>query len=124
MHILIADDHKVVRDTVRSLVKKEQPHWEVSEAADGHEAVEIFRQTTPDVSVLDIVMHPVGGVTAAYEIRRVNPTSKIIFISSHYTMEQAAVLARLLGAGAFIPKAEMNKLLIPTIERVLNDEPA
>ena len=41
LHILIADDHKVVRDTLRSLLKEQRPLWEVSEAADGHEAVEV-----------------------------------------------------------------------------------
>jgi len=121
MRILIADDHKIVRDTLRSLLKKQQPHWEVSEALDGREAVEVFRRTTIDVAVLDIVMDPMGGVAAAYEIKRINPAAKIIFISSHYTVEQASVLSRMLGSGAFVPKSEFGSLLIPTIKRILTE---
>ncbi len=120
MHILIADDHKLVRENLRSVLREQQPCWEVSEASNGQEAVELFRRTSPDVAVLDIVMEPVGGVAAAYEIQRINPTSKIIFISNHYNIRQASVVTRLLGAGAFVPKSEAVKSLIPTIKRLLN----
>jgi DNA-binding NarL/FixJ family response regulator len=122
VHVLIADDHKFVRDNLRSLLEEQQPFWEFSEASNGQEAVEIFRKTTPDVAVLDIVMQPMGGVAAAYEIRRIDPAAKIIFISSHYTMGDASVITRLLGAGAFVQKAETGKLLVPTIKRLLNEE--
>jgi DNA-binding NarL/FixJ family response regulator len=56
MHILIADDQQFVRTTLHSLLKNQHPHWEVSEASDGQEAVEVYRKSTPDVAVLDIVM--------------------------------------------------------------------
>jgi DNA-binding NarL/FixJ family response regulator len=102
VHILIADDHKFVRENLRSVLREQQPCWEVSEASNGQEAVELFRRTSPDVAVLDIVMEPVGGVAAAYEIQRINPTSKIIFISNHYNIRQASVVTGLLGAGAFV----------------------
>ena len=121
LHILIADDHKVVREALRSLLKEQQPLWEVSEAADGHEAVELFRKVIPDVAVLDIVMDPMGGVAAAYEIKRINPAAKIIFISSHYTTGQASVISRLLGAGAFVQKEHPATALVATIQRVLQE---
>ena len=122
MHILIADDHKGVRENLRALLAEEQPSWELSEARNGKEAVEIFRQKAPDVAVLDIVMDPMGGVAAAYEIRQIDPNAKIIFISSHYAPADASFIARLLGAGAFVSKPEAGKLLVPTIKRVLNEE--
>jgi CheY-like chemotaxis protein len=84
VHILIADDHKAVRDNLRSFLNEQQPYWEVSEASNWQEAIDLFRKTTPDVAVLDIVMMPVGGVAAAYEIRRINPDAKVVFISGHY----------------------------------------
>ena len=123
VRILIADDHKSVRDNLRSLLKHHQPLWEVSEASDGQEAVELFRKTIPDVAVLDIVMDPVGGIAAAYEIQRINPASKIIFISNHYNVREASVVTRLLGAGAFVSKSELVKSLITTIKRLLNADP-
>lgn len=122
VHILLADDHKPVRDNLRSLISQHQPYWEVSEAANGQEAIEQFRRVRPDVVVLDIVMMPVGGVAAAHEIRRINPEAKIIFISGHYAPGEAAVVTRLLGAGAFVPKVDAVKSLIPTIKRLLSEE--
>lgn len=122
VHILIADDHKAVRDNLRSMMKEQQPHWELSEASNGQEAIEIFRKTTPDVAVLDIVMEPMGGVAAAYEMRRIDPAAKIVFISNHYTIAEASVVTRLLGAGAFVQKSEAVKSLIPAIKRLLSEQ--
>jgi hypothetical protein len=61
-----------------------------------------------------------SGIAAAYEIQRINPTSKIIFISNHYKIRQASVGTRLLGAGAFVPKTEAVRLLIPTIKQLMD----
>ncbi len=122
MHVLIADDHKGVRDNLKSFLKGQQPFWEVSLASNGQEAIELFQKTTPDVAVLDIVMEPVGGIAAAYEMNRLNPSAKIIFISSHYNVGEASVVTRLLGAGAFVPKSQAVNSLIPTIKRLLNPE--
>ena len=120
MHILIADDHKAVRDNLRSLLKEQQPYWELSEAANGKEAIELFSKVAPDVAVLDIVMEPIGGIAAAYEIQRTHPATKIIFMSNHYNVREASVVTRLLGAGAFVPKTEAVKLLVPTIKKLLD----
>jgi DNA-binding NtrC family response regulator len=63
-----------------------------------------------------------SGIEAAYEMRRVLPDIKIILMSSHYTVEEAAVLARLFGDGNFIAKSEMGKDLVPAIARLLPGE--
>jgi two-component system response regulator NreC len=120
VHILIADDHKAVRDNLRSLLEEQQPYWELSEAANGKEAIELFSKVAPDVAVLDIVMEPIGGIAAAYEIQRTHPATKIIFMSNHYNIREASVVTRLLGAGAFVPKTEAVKLLVPTIKKLLD----
>lgn len=119
VRVLIADDHKFVRDNLRALVAQQQPGWEVSEASNGREAVELFRKTRPDVAVLDIVMEPIGGVAAAFDIRQIDPTAKIVFISSHYSVGEASKVTNLLGAGAFVAKSEAVKLLVPTIRSIL-----
>jgi len=122
VRVLIADDHKAVRDNLRAVLNKQQPQWEISEASDGQEAIDIFRKAPPDVAVLDIVMTPVGGVAAAYEMRRIDPKVKIILISGFYAPGDASALTRLLGAGAFLPKSDAIMQLVPTIERVLSEE--
>jgi DNA-binding NarL/FixJ family response regulator len=121
VRVLIADDHKIVRDSIRAFLSQQRPLWEISEASDGREAVEQFRNNDVDVAVLDIVMEPMGGVAAAYEIRRIRPDAKIVFISNHYAPGEASTITRLLGAGAFVPKSEAVKALIPTITKLLNE---
>jgi CheY-like chemotaxis protein len=116
--ILIADDEKLVRSTLRSLLT-EKPNWNVYEAADGQAAVDESKRLRPDLAILDIVMPVMSGIEAAYELRRLLPDIKIILMSSHYTVEEAAVLARLFGDGNFIAKSEMGKDLVPAITRLL-----
>jgi len=119
--ILVADDQKFVRQTLRSLLTQ-QPHWRVYEAENGKVALERVRQEKPQVAVLDIVMPEMNGIEAAYEIRQLAPETKIILISSHYTPGEAAHLARLFGDGNFIPKSEAGKELVGAISRLLPDE--
>ena len=116
--ILVVDDQQYVRQTLRSLLQQ-QSHWEIYEAGHGKAAVERAREINPDVVVMDIVMSKMSGIAAAYELRRVAPRAKVILISSHYTEEEAAHLARLFGDGDFIPKSEAGKQLIPAISRML-----
>ncbi len=122
VHVLIADDHKAVRDNLRSVLNEQQPQWKISEASDGQEAVDVFRNAAPDVAVLDIVMMPMGGVAAAYEMRRIDPKVKIILISGHYAPGDASIIVRLLGAGAFVPKSDAVRQLVPAIQRILSEE--
>lgn len=116
--ILIADDHELVRRNLRTLLAP-QRDWKVFEAADGKAAIDQIREVKPDVAILDIVMPVMSGIEAAYETRRLAPETKIILMSSHYTTEEAAVLARLFGDGNFIAKSEVGTDLVPAINRVL-----
>jgi DNA-binding NarL/FixJ family response regulator len=118
-HILIVDDHEFVREALRNLIKIDEPAWQLSEATDGKEAVEIFRKTEPEVVVLDIVMQEMNGVAAAYEIRKIAPEAKFVFISNHYAGAEASMFACALHAAAFVQKAEASRALIPTIKRLL-----
>jgi DNA-binding NarL/FixJ family response regulator len=119
--ILIADDHELVRRSLRSLLAS-QRHWKIYEAADGKAAVDETQRLKPDVAILDIVMPVMSGIEAAYEMRRLAPKTKIILMSSHYTPEEAASLARLFGDGNFVAKSEIGTGLVPAINRVLPEE--
>jgi DNA-binding NarL/FixJ family response regulator len=119
--ILIADDHELVRRSLRSLLGR-QPEWKVYEAADGKAAIDETRRVRPDVAILDIVMPVMSGIEAAYEMRRLAPDTKIILMSSHYTREEAAVLARIFGDGNFVTKSELGTDLVAAINRILSAE--
>ena len=114
----MVDDQRIVRYTLRSLLVQ-QPHWKVYEAASGKAALESVREIEPDVVVMDIMMPKMSGVEATYELRRLAPKTKIVLISSYYTPEEAAHLARLFGDGNFIEKSAVGKDLVPAISRIL-----
>ena len=116
--ILVVDDQALVRRTLRSLLGQ-QSHWQVYEAHDGLAALERAREIRPDVVVMDIVMPNMSGIAAVYELRRIVPQAKVVLISSHYTEEEAAHLARLFGDGNFIEKSQTGTKLVSAISRIL-----
>ena len=95
--------------------------WEIcGEARDGAEAIAKVRELSPDVVILDLTMPVMGGFDTAKQIRRLAPTTRIIFFSIHET----PTTARLVGADAFVSKASAAQELPRTIIQVLGrDEP-
>ena len=81
-----------------------------------------YGEIRPHVALLDLVMPEMNGVELAVEIRQLENAPKIVLMSSHFTPEEAAVLARLFGDGNFVPKSEAGISLIPTINRLLPEE--
>ena len=119
--ILIVDDHGGVRQTLRALLEWE-PKWRIYDVESGALALDFIRRIHPHVALLDMVMPEMNGIELAIEIRKLDDAPKIVLMSSHYTPDEAAVLARLFGDGNFLPKSEAGKALIPTINRLLPEE--
>ncbi len=95
--ILIAEDHAIVREGLRSLIEK-QPDMEiVCEAEDGRTAVEGVREFLPDVVIMDITMPNLNGVEATRQIVSEFPQIKVIALSIH---SNRRFVADMLGAGA------------------------
>ena len=90
--------------------------WEVcGEATDGRQAIEKVIQLTPDAVLLDLSMPVMNGFEVAAEIRRLVPSTKIIFFSMH----DVPATAHQVGGDAFVKKADAAKDLVVTLERVL-----
>jgi DNA-binding NarL/FixJ family response regulator len=116
--ILIVDDQALVRRTIRSMLA-DKTGWQLREAENGKVALGVAKKNPPDVVVLDLVMPIMGGFATAYEIGKIAPQTKIVFISSHYTPGQTVGLERLFCAARFVQKSEIGKELIPAIKNLL-----
>ncbi|HEU19817.1 MAG TPA: response regulator transcription factor [Deltaproteobacteria bacterium] len=81
--IILADDHKIVRDGLRTLIQREPDMDFIAEAEDGKSVVELVQQLLPDLVIMDIVMPNMNGVDATREIIRKHPAVKVIALSMH-----------------------------------------
>lgn len=91
IRVLVADDHAVVREGIRSVLQGEAGFTLVGEAATAAEAVRLVGDLHPDVAVLDVTMPGGSGLEAAARIRRESPATRILILSMHdnpeYTKE-------------------------------------
>ena len=97
VHILIADDHGIVRKGLRLQLEQNSDFQVVGEAADGRDAVRMAEELKPDVVVMDIAMPNLNGIQAAAQIVKRNPRIGIIVLSMH---SDESYLIRALAAGA------------------------
>jgi DNA-binding NarL/FixJ family response regulator len=122
LEILIADDHELIREGLKTRLEK-QPGWKVcGEAVNGRHAVEMARELKPNVVVLDISMPELNGIEAARQIRKLCPESEVLIL----TMQESEGLVRdVLQAGArgFILKTDTTRLLINAIEALAQHKP-
>jgi DNA-binding NarL/FixJ family response regulator len=103
IHVLLADDHPMVRQSLRAVLEG-QGFQIVGEAANGHEAVKIAEQVRPDVAVLDVSMPGLNGLDAADQIRKVSPRTKNVLITM-YEDERFILRAVHLGVQGFLLKS-------------------
>lgn len=117
--VLLVDDIQRIRGGLRSLLASESLEI-CGEAADGEEAIEKVRNLHPDVVILDIFMPVMNGIEAAREIRRIAPSTKIVFFTIE-DVPQARTIARSLGADGFVPKVASRNELIAIIKSLFED---
>jgi DNA-binding NarL/FixJ family response regulator len=109
------DDHATARIAIRQLL--EWGGFEVcGEALDGKHAIEKVIELKPEIVLLDINMPVMNGITTASEIRRISPSTKIVFLTIHDGPGFVAG-TRPLAAG-FVPKSAAGTELIPILNRL------
>jgi two-component system response regulator NreC len=101
--VLIADDHTLVRQGIRSLLALAADIEIVGEAADGREAVEKVRQLGPDVVLMDLAMPNMGGLEATRRIRREFPATKVLAVTQYDDSEYVIPVME-AGARGFVTK--------------------
>lgn len=88
--VLLADDHKITRQGLRSMIEKESDLEVVGEAEDGREAVELVKETSPDVVVMDISMPDLNGIEATRLILDEASNTHVLALSMHADRRFAA----------------------------------
>lgn len=117
IRILIAEDHLIARVGVSTIVNMQPDMTVVAEAANGQQAVELFRKHLPDVTLLDLRMPVMSGVEAAVAIRREHPEARLIALTTYGGDED---IRRALQAGvqAYLTKDVLHDELLKAIRAV------
>jgi NarL family two-component system response regulator LiaR len=116
--ILIADDHNVVRMGLGALLSKDKYNLEIiGEASDGEEAVQKALQLKPDVILMDLSMPRMDGIQAILEIKKNQPSARILVLTSYSDDLQVAEAMR-AGAYGYLLKDTSPDELVQTIRTV------
>lgn len=111
INILLADDHKILRDGLRNLLEKHANMKVIGEATNGREAIKKCKLLKPDVVVMDIAMEGLNGVEATKQIISYNPDIKVIALSMH---SNKRFIINMFKAGAFgylLKDSDSNELI-------------
>jgi two-component system, NarL family, response regulator NreC len=117
LRILLADDHKIVRDGLRLLIDGQRDMRVVGEAGNGQEALQQARDLKPDVVVMDLSMPKLNGLQATEQLKAEQPAVKVVALTVH---EDASYLMQLCKAGAvgYVLKRSAGDDLIQAIRTV------
>lgn len=122
MRILLAEDHKVVREGTRRLLES-QPDFEVvGEASDGIEAVELARKLKPEIIIMDVSMPRLNGIEATRQIKAIYPNIAILPLTGYDDDEYVFALLE-AGAAGYLLKDSSGEELIEAIRQVMTGEP-
>ena len=123
INVLIADDHAVVREGLRTLINTEPGMNVAGEASDGREAVLKARELEPDVILLDMVMPQQDGLSAITEIKKEQPEAKILVLTS-FADDDKLFPAIKAGALGYLLKNASPQRLLRAIRDVYHGEPS
>jgi len=121
IRVLIADDHALVRAGIRALVERIDGVVVVGEAGKGSEALELVRQLSPDLILLDITMPDGNGFEVLDQVSKLYPEIRVIVLTVHEAGEYALRAVR-EGAAGYLPKSAASIELEQAIQTVIRGE--
>jgi DNA-binding NarL/FixJ family response regulator len=122
LHVLVADDHGIVRSGLKMLIERQDGMRVVAEAEDGVAAVEAALREQPDVAVLDVSMPRMTGVQAAREIKARCPDTSVVLLSMH-DEERYMFDGFKAGASGYVLKRAADEDLIEAVRCVASGRP-
>ena len=120
--VLLAEDHGIVREGLRSLLQLSGEFEVVGEAGNGRQAVEMARKLHPTVVVMDIAMPMLNGFEATRQILLAAPDTKVLVLSAHSDDEYVAHMAA-VGAAGYLVKQNSGQVLVHAIKEIASGRP-
>lgn len=117
IRVMLADDHKIVREGLRRIIEESGDIRVVAEAGDGREALRLIREAKPDAAVIDISMPGLDGLEIIGRIRDEHPGLPVLILTMH---EEEQYVVRAIGAGAmgYVTKRSASEELVEAIRKV------
>jgi DNA-binding NarL/FixJ family response regulator len=116
-NVLLVDDHKIMRDGIRAILRHNEEFVIIGEAENGSEAVQLCRRKKPEIVLMDIGLPGLNGIEATQEILRHVPETRVIILSM-YDDEHSVVSAIRSGARAFVLKRASDNDLVDALRTV------
>ncbi len=115
--LVLADDHVLVRQGIKTLIEKAADLKVIGEASDGLELLGLLKELSPNMVILDVTMPNLRGIEAAKEIKKLYPEIKILILSMHKDKD---FLDQALSSGVdgYLVKEDAAKELFSAIERI------
>ncbi len=117
IRVLIVDDHRVVRDGLKSVLELQTDIEVVGQAENGKEALQKVAELGPDIVVMDIVMPEMNGLEATKQIYKKYPKTRVVMLSQ-YDDDANILAAEQLGAYGFIPKRAASSQVVNAIRAI------
>ena len=119
VRIVIAEDHTILREGLRSLLSSHPSFEIVGEAEDGREAIRCVEKLKPDLILTDLSMPRMNGMEAIKEIKRGSPATKVLVLTVHKAEEYILATFR-AGADGYILKDSTHSELVMAVKKVLD----
>ncbi len=110
IRVLIVDDHSLMRAGIRALFQSSADICVVGESGDGHNALELMKELSPDVVLMDISMPGLNGLEVAARARKEMPRTRIVFLSMHGGDEYVLRALEVGAAGYVLKDSETSEL--------------
>ncbi|MFA5388399.1 MAG: response regulator transcription factor [Candidatus Omnitrophota bacterium] len=121
IEVVLADDHAIVRQGLGAVISQEHDIKVIAEASNGKEVVDIARNSSADIFIIDITMPVLNGLEASSQIMQISPENKVIILSMH---DNRAFIERALGLGikGYVLKDSAADEIIQAIRAVYKNE--
>lgn len=119
IHIVIADDHALIQEGIKKILRRQPDLRIIGEAGNGSELLGILRDAEPDLLILDISLPGRSGIDLLGDIKKVRPALRVLMLSM-YEEERFAVRALKSGAAGYVCKSTAAEELVTAIRRVVS----